>query len=200
MKNTKNFLALLITGLPGSGKSVVSEVLREFNIPVFIMGEIVFKETEKRYGSINSENVARTAKEIRTELGDEAVAILTLKEIKEKLRGSDREIIAIEGLRSRMEYEYFKRNMGLIKLIVVVASQEVRYKRIIERGRKDKERSLFDIFKRDLREISFGLTDLTPLADKVLFNEFKSLEKFRNEVKKEISNIVRGFQYDKDHH
>ncbi len=200
MKNTKNSLAFLITGLPGSGKSVISEVLREFNIPVFVMGEIVFKETERRYGSINSETVAKTAKELRMELGDEAVAILTLKEIKERLKSCSSEIIAIEGLRSRIEYEYFKGNIGLVKLIVVIASQEVRYKRIIERGREDKERSLFEIFKRDLREISFGLTDLTPLADKIFLNEFKSLEKFRSEVKEEISNIIRGFQHDKNNY
>lgn len=92
--------ALLITGLPGSGKSVLANVAKERGINVISMGELVFEETKRRGLELTSENVSKIAKKLREELGEGAVALLTLKKIAEEYDNKANSIIIIEGLRS----------------------------------------------------------------------------------------------------
>ncbi len=193
-KKLKNISAVLITGLPGSGKSVVSNVAKEMGFPIFIMGEIVFEKTAEEGYSLSPENVAMMAKKLREELGKPAVAILTVQKVRKMMEkcALSKDVVFIEGLRSVSEYEYFSDVFDNVHLIAVLASQETRYKRIIERQRADKEKSVDDLARRDMRELSFGVSDLVLMADKYIINEQIELIDFEESIKNFLLNLLRG--------
>ena len=67
-----------ISGLPGSGKGLVSEIALQKGAMVISMGDIIRKEAKKR-----GESTKETAQNLRKEHGQYIVAELTIKEIKE---------------------------------------------------------------------------------------------------------------------
>jgi len=182
--------ALLITGLPGSGKSLLADIAREMGINVVSMGEMIFKETIKRGLELTAENVSKIAKEVRERLGAGAVAYLTLREISNLHDTKSNQIIVIEGLRSIAEYNIFLKNFKKVSLIAVLASQEKRYKRLISRRRKDTEMDYWGLLLRDFREINFGIGDLIAIADHYLLNEGDNIEDFKNACRILLKNII----------
>ena len=66
-----------VTGLPGSGKSVVSRVAKSLKIPIVRMGDVIRDEAEKR-GSTPGE----VAVKLREEYGEFVVAERCVESIK----------------------------------------------------------------------------------------------------------------------
>ena len=64
---------LVLAGLPGSGKSVASEIAKSMNIPIIIMGNVIRRETAERGLEPNSRNIGMVAEDLREKFGDEAV-------------------------------------------------------------------------------------------------------------------------------
>ena len=58
-----------VTGLPGSGKSVVSRVAKKLDIPLVRMGDVIREEAKKR-----NQTTGEIAVELRKEYGDFIVA------------------------------------------------------------------------------------------------------------------------------
>ena len=183
----KSLKAILITGMPGSGKGTFTKIANELGIPVIVMGELVFEETKKRGYELTPSNIASVAKSLRMEYGNEAVAILVLNKIRDYYNegklNSDK-IIVIEGLRSKEEFEVFKRSFKKVILAAILASQEIRYQRIIRRNRVDQEKDFDALARRDMRELVFGLGELVSIADFHIFNENMSIEKFEKNARK----------------
>jgi len=161
----KRRLFILLTGMPGSGKSVVVEVARELGIPVYTMGDVVREETLRRYGVITHELMVETSRSLREEFGDEVVALRTLERIPD-----DHSVVLIDGVRSLREVEVFKRR-GEVVIIAVHASPKTRFKRLIERKRPGDPSTLEEFTKRDLTELRFGLGEVIALADYMIVNE-----------------------------
>jgi dephospho-CoA kinase len=161
----KRRLFILLTGMPGSGKSVVVEVARELGIPVYTMGDVVREETLRRYGVITHELMVETSRSLREEFGDEVVALRTLERIPD-----DHLVVLIDGVRSLREVEVFKRR-GEVVIIAVHASPKTRFKRLIERKRPGDPSTLEEFTKRDLTELRFGLGEVIALADHMIVNE-----------------------------
>ena len=69
-----------ISGLPGSGKSLVSEMAIEKGAMIVSMGDIIREEAKKR-----GESTKDTAQNLRKEFGQFIVAELTIKKINEKI-------------------------------------------------------------------------------------------------------------------
>ena len=64
---------LVLTGLPGSGKSVASEIAKSMNIPIIIMGNVIRRETAERGLEPNSINIGMVAMDLRKKFGDDVV-------------------------------------------------------------------------------------------------------------------------------
>jgi dephospho-CoA kinase len=163
--DVKRRLFILLTGMPGSGKSVVVEVARELGLPVYTMGDVVREETLRRYGVITHELMVETSRSLREEFGDEVVALRTLERIPD-----DHSVVLIDGVRSLREVEVFKRR-GEVVIIAVHASPKTRFKRLIERKRPGDPSTLEEFTKRDLTELRFGLGEVIALADHMIVNE-----------------------------
>lgn len=176
-------LLILVTGMPGSGKSIVVDVARELGIPVYTMGDVIREETIRRYGTITPDLMVQTSKLLREEYGEEIVALRTLDKIP-----SDQCIVLIDGVRSLIEVEVFKKH-GHVVVIAVHASPRTRYRRLLERGRPGDPSTFEDFTKRDLTELNFGLGNVIALADYVIINE-GPIEKARLEAKEVLLKLV----------
>ena len=148
-----------ISGLPGSGKGLVSEIALQKGAMVISMGDI-----------------------IRKEHGQYIVAELTIKEIKEILKeGFDKSII-VEGIRSPFEVDLFKENFDNFIILSVFANPKLRFERIKSRQRED-DTTDYEIFvERDQRELDFGIGVVISLSDKMIINE-SDLESYEKEIR-----------------
>ena len=97
-------LVVLLTGMPGAGKSIVSSLAKDMGIPVINMGDIVREETERRGLKPSITNMLRVADELRQIYGPHAIALLTLKRLHEVSACT----VVVDGVRSIEEVEYFK--------------------------------------------------------------------------------------------
>jgi len=174
----------LLTGMPGSGKSIVVEIAsREFNIPVYTMGDVVREETIKRYGVITPETMNETSLQLRREHGPQVIAMRIYELIRK-----DHDIVLIDGVRSLDEVEFF-RSKGEVVIVAVHSSPKTRFKRLIERKRPGDPADWGDFVKRDLLELSYGVGSVIALADYMIVNE-GNIEDFRNEIRRILAKIV----------
>jgi len=178
-------LFILITGMPGSGKSIVVEEARNFNLPVYVMGDVVREETMRRYGVVTHELMVQTSKILREERGEEIVALKTIERTKPCER-----VVVIDGVRSLREVEVFKR-YGEVVIVAVHASPRTRFERLLKRNRPGDPSTYEEFYKRDIVELNFGLGSVIALADVIIINEgdinetkAKAREIFKNLIEK----------------
>ena len=166
-----------ISGLPGSGKGLVSEIAVQNGAIVISMGDIIRKEAKKR-----GESTKETAQNLRKEHGQYIVAELTIKEIKEILEeGFDKSLI-VEGIRSPFEVNLFKENFDNFMILSVFANRKLRFERIKSRQRED-DTTDYEIFvQRDQRELDFGIGVVISLSDKIIINE-SDMESYEKEIR-----------------
>ena len=156
-------------GMPGCGKSVISQILKEkLNSFYIVMGDVIREEVMKEGLEPTPDNVQMIMVTIREREGNDIVA----KRCIEKLKGYEEkcEWAIIEGLRGLEELTTFRKHLNFL-LIAVHASPSTRFNRLKQRGRTDdpKNREMFD--KRDLTELKVGIGSVIALADHILVNE-----------------------------
>ncbi|MCJ7571122.1 MAG: flagellar hook-basal body complex protein FliE [Candidatus Thermoplasmatota archaeon] len=171
---------IAFTGMPFSGKSEAVKIAKEQNIPVIRMGDMVWEETKKQNLELNDKNVGTIANNMRKKYGMDIWAKKTIEKIK-KIKNTD--ILVIDGVRNLEEVETFKKKLGDDFLLVAIqVSDKLRYKRAMNRNRKDDSKDLAKIKERDNREISWGLNTVIDSADMIISNE-GSLEELHNKIK-----------------
>ena len=173
-----------ISGMPGSGKSIVSEIATENGAIIVSMGDIIREEAKKR-----GEGSKETATNLRKEYGQYIVSELTIEKIK-KLRDERIENpIVVEGIRSHHEVEMFKENFDNFIIVSVFANSNLRFERLKQRKRADDSQDYEGFQKRDFQELGFGLGYVIALSDKILINEsdIQSFKEKINEFFKEIN-------------
>ena len=173
-----------IVGLPGSGKSTALEFVKEI-APIITMGDVVRDEVIRRGLEITPVTLGEISKQIRLESGSQIVAKKCIEEIKR----INETTVFIDGIRSMDEVLLFKEYWNF-QIIAVICDEDVRYKRLSDRGRSDDTLIFDDILERDRREVNFGLTEVIGHADYKVQNnsDTKSLKKNIREV---IENILR---------
>ena len=159
-------LLICITGMPGSGKSIIAKAALDLELPVINMGDVVREETLKRYGNITPDLMRRVSADLRREYGNNIIAIRTL----EKIKSLNKRIIVIDGVRSLDEIKVFK-GYGDVVIVAIHASPRTRFERIRRRGRPGDPDNWDDFMKRDLVELSFGIGNVIALADYMIINE-----------------------------
>lgn len=166
--------------MPFSGKSEAVKIAKEQNIPVVRMGDIVWEETKKQNLELNDKNVGIIADDMRKKYGMDIWAKKTIEKIK---KITNITILVIDGIRNREEVVTFKKKLGNdFLLIAIQVSDKLRYKRAMNRNRKDDSKDIAKIKERDNREISWGLNTVIASADIIILND-GSLEELQNNVK-----------------
>lgn len=195
-------------GMPGSGKSVASDVARNMGLKVVVMGDIIRQEAARLGIEPSDENLGSIGNILRAKEGPEAVARRTLE------AASEEKIAVIDGLRSKVEADFFRANAEEFHLVEVIAPADARMKWIVSRGRSDDpgararsgERdskivaSCRDgrngnlniaeaIERRECRELGWGMCEAMKEADLRLHNE-GDLEEFRASVRKLLEKLI----------
>ena len=172
-----------ISGLPGSGKSLVSQMASERGAIIVSMGDIIREEAKKRGESTNE-----TATNLRKEHGQYIVSELTIEKIKQLREEGFENTVVVEGIRSHHEVEMFKENFEGFLIISIFANPDLRFKRLKERMRNDDSQEYSEFIKRDQRELSFGIGNVIALSDKIIINE-SDLESYKEKINEFLEEI-----------
>lgn len=165
---------VIITGMPGAGKSEVANAFHTIGRPVIVMGDAVREEVERRGLQADPKNTKQVMLDLRNRNGPGAIAKLCL----DKLAETNSDIIVIEGCRSIAEIDVFDDFASQVVVVCVHSAPTTRFTRLSERAREDAPTDWASFRERDLREISVGLGGVIALADKMIINE-ESIKKLR---------------------
>ncbi|MEM2841754.1 MAG: AAA family ATPase [Thermoproteota archaeon] len=158
---------ILITGLPGSGKSTFAKNLAVAGAKVLIMGDVVRDEALKRGISRDIKSMANFMVWLRKEHGEQYIA----KAICDKVSQLDDELIVVDGVRSFAEVNYFRSKFEKVLLVAIVSSAEKRFSRLKARGRRDDPDTLEELKRRDETELLVGVGSVIEGADITVVND-----------------------------
>ena len=168
-------LIVCLTGMPGAGKSTVASFLKEKGFATVTMGDAVREEAKRQGLEPTDANLGKLMLKLRQDLGQGAVAHLVLRKLKRD--GSSGNVV-IDGLRSIPEIEVLKK-VGHVKLLAIHASQDTRFKHLVDRGRSDAPASSDEFAGRDKRELSVGISEAIALADETISNNDLTLDQLK---------------------
>ena len=170
-------IALGVTGYPGSGKSVVSNIAEDIGFEIIVMGDHIRKRTkedwserlllarESKSEETPSEVYGKFATEMRSKHGQGIVA----KWCKDEIQSTDKPVL-IDGMRSPEELYSFREYIP-VELLFIHAPASMRYKWIKNRNRDKEENFTIDSFiERDKRENGWGLNDLIQKSNFTIHN------------------------------
>lgn len=125
--------ALVFVGMPGAGKSVCVEYLKEKGLPSSYFGGITLDELKKRGLEVNEANERFVREDIRSKEGKGAYALRIITQIKDQF-DSGHDYVVVDGLYSWTEYKIFKEALEDQAIIIaVVAPRSVRHERLSKR-------------------------------------------------------------------
>lgn len=176
---------VIVTGMPGAGKSEVANAFRQANLPVIVMGDVIREEARKRGLEPNQTNTKKIMLELRKKDGPGAVA----KHCLEDITNLESEIVVIEGCRSLAEIDVFDDYAAEVAIVCVHSSPSTRFTRIRQRGRDDAPQEWASFRERDLREISVGLGGVIALSDIILINE-GTLEELKASARDAVESLI----------
>ena len=179
-------LIIVVAGMPGSGKSVLSRTARELGLPVYVMGDVIREEAARRGLEPTPANLNKVARSLREEYGPAVVAERTAQKFRE-----GEEAVLVDGVRSLDEVKVFQR-YGDVVIVAVHASPRTRFERIRRRNRPGDPRTWEEFVSRDLTELGFGIGNVIALADYMIVNEEKSLDEVLEEARVLLQEKILG--------
>lgn len=172
-----------ISGMPGSGKGLVSDMASERGAIIVSMGDIVREEAKKR-----GESSKETARKLREEFGQYVVSERTIEKIKKLSEEDNDKLFIVEGIRSHHEVEMFKENFENFFILSIFANPQLRFERLVERQREDDSTDYKEFQKRDEQELGFGIGNVISLSDRLIINE-STLESYEKQIDKFLEEI-----------
>jgi len=189
-------IVIAVTGMPGSGKSTVARVIaRRLGYPLLVMGDVVREEVARRGLELTVHNIEEVAKRLRELRGPGAIAEL----IVEKARALNTQGVVVDGVRSLDEVKVLS-SLGRVYIVAVHSPPNLRFQRMISRGREGDVSSPEEFRFRDEANLRLGIGDVIALADYMIVNN-STLEKLIEEAERvagEIENEARGYSGDRD--
>lgn len=185
---------LAIVGMPGSGKSVVANYLKNNGSPIIRFGEIIISEVKKRGLPITPQNEQIVREEIRQKYGMGICAELSLPLIQSKLLSH--ELIAIDGLYSFSEYKILKKEFhGELLVLAIFTPKALRYKRLTLR--EERPLTIAQAQRRDYVEIEkiekggpIALADVTIINDCSQYQLHSKLEELLTEILRQVTPLT----------
>ncbi|NJE43381.1 dephospho-CoA kinase [Thermococcus sp. GR6] len=182
-------MIIIVTGMPGSGKSKIVKEFEKRGFPSVSMGDVVREETAKRGLELTKENVAKVSIRLRQELGQNAVAKLAVEKVRELLRRN--KVVVIDGVRSLDEVGTFRSAFPGEEIIIVAVHTppHMRFERLKARGRHDDPQSWEDFEERDWKELKFGIGNVIAMADYMIVNDCPK-EEYERKVQELVEKIL----------
>ncbi len=160
--------------MPGSGKTISVQSLKEDRgAKIFTMGDRVREKVVETGKDITPETLGAMAKQLRSERGPDAIAILTIEAIERDVKDGD--LIIIDGIRSMHEVALFRTRWSM-PVVAIHSPPRVRHQRLSQRGRSDDHATEEYLKMRDERELGFGIGNVIALADAIIVNSASTTE------------------------
>jgi dephospho-CoA kinase len=132
---------ICVAGMPGSGKSIVSDELVKRGFAYLRFGQITLDKIKERGMEVSEANERRIREQLREEYGMPAFAILNIPKIDKLLENSD---VVVDGLYSWSEYKVLKEKYGENMFVLsVFAPPKTRYERLEGRAVEDDVKQRF---------------------------------------------------------
>ena len=177
---------IAFVGMPASGKSEAARIASKMGIPVINMGDVIRQEVLRRGLEPNDPNTGMVATDLRKCEGMDAVARRCISHIRE----ASSELVVLDGIRGIAEVECFRQEFGICFILIsIYAPIEVRFSRILKRGRSDDMNSIEGLHLRDERELGWGMGEAIEASNIEIENNF-SLETFRKDVIEVLTNFL----------
>lgn len=185
---------ICVTGMPGSGKSVLSDYFVDRGHKFVRFGQITLDEVKRKRIKPNEKNERKIREEVRKIHGMAAYAILNYPKFRKLLKTNN---VIADGLYSWAEYKYLKEKFGeQMTVIAVYASPKLRHIRISARvmlksdtDLRNRPNTVEEAKKRDYAEIeNIAKGGPIAMADYTLVNT-KSMDSFIKQVAKLYRDI-----------
>ncbi len=175
-----------IVGMPGAGKSILSDELVGRGFSYLRFGQAILDRVKQEGLEINENNERMIRERIRKEHGMAALAILNTPKIDELIINSN---LVVDGLYSWSEYKVLKdRYQDKMYVVAVYAPPVVRYSRLKDRTVKGDKEARFRSYteeearKRDYAEIeNIEKGGPIAMADFTIIN-IRSIDDFKREL------------------
>ncbi len=168
---------LILSGMPGAGKTTVSHFLKSNGSYIVSMGDIIRENAiELGYGQ-DRDGQAATMRVLREKEGPDIVAKITMESVEKK--GAN--LTIIDGMRSLEERDYFASRTHM-RVLALHASPPRRFALLSSRGRDDDPKDFKVFEERDRNELKLGLGNVIALADYMIINEDITLEQLHAET------------------
>lgn len=124
---------LVFVGMPGAGKSLAVEYLKQKVLPTVYFGGITLDEIKQRNLEVNENNEKLVREDIRAKEGKGAYAKRIIAQI-EAEADKGHELIIVDGLYSWSEYKIFQQRFGTAATVVAIAApRALRHQRLLTR-------------------------------------------------------------------
>ncbi|MFX0187708.1 MAG: AAA family ATPase [Candidatus Hodarchaeota archaeon] len=173
-------------GLPGSGKSTAMEAISDLGT-IITMGDVIRNEAKIRGIEPTDVNLGKIANNLRNEGGQEIIAKMCV----ELINNLKCDVIFVDGVRSIAEINIFRKSWKF-PLIATVIDENIRFKRLYERGRRDDPKTISELRERDKREIHFGLKDVIKKAEYKIENS-STIEDLKNKTRRIVLGIINNY-------
>jgi len=156
-----------IAGMPGAGKGVFRRTILRMGYPVVTMGDEVRAEVKRRNLQPTPNNLGKTMLNLRELEGQAAIAKRCIPNVENRTQ----RLVVIDGIRSLVEVDEFKKKFARFILVAIHASPKTRYQRLFRRRRSDDPLDWKTFMERDLRELGIGMGSVISVADYMIVNE-----------------------------
>ena len=174
-----------IAGMPGAGKGIFRRTMVSMGYPVVNMGDEVRAEVKRRKLQPTANNLGKTMLNLRELEGQAAIA----KRCIPKVEHHTQRLVVIDGIRSLVEVDEFKKKFTHFILVAIHASPETRYQRLFRRRRSDDPPDWKTFMERDLRELGIGMGSVISVADYMIVNE-GSIEQLKQKIMRLMREVL----------
>jgi len=184
---------ICVVGMPGAGKSLVSDELKEQGFLYLRFGQITLDKIKELGLEIIEANEKKIREELRKEHGMAAFAVLNIPKIDQLLEKSS---VVIDGLYSWSEYKVLKEKyQDNMYVLAVFVPPKLRYKRLKNRKVENDEKQRFrnltekDAQSRDYAEIeNVEKGGPIAMADFTVINN-GTIKELKESIKKVLKSI-----------
>lgn len=185
-----------VCGMPGAGKSVLSDYFTQKGYQFLRFGQITLDEVIRKGIKPTEENERKIREGFRKKHGMAAFAILNYPKFKKMIKKGN---IIADGLYSWSEYKFLKEKFGKrMAVVAIFAPPEARYERLSKRKVKNDKKLRHRSFTktegkaRDFAEIEkIEKGGPIAMADFTIVNT-KSLDYFKKQIREVFQKIENG--------
>ena len=177
---------IVVTGLPGSGKSEVSREIKRRKIPTFFTGSIIKNEVVRRGLNLSVESSEYIARELRKQYGPDA----PIRMIEHSIESAKAGLVCVDGPRNIKELDLLKTH-GEVFLVVVESAKKLRYSRLRERASVRDPEKWERFLWRDRKELERGMRSLlrTKRYKRYVIKNTGTVSELRTKVLKVLKSI-----------